>query len=918
MGKICKGYLRLWKELTGVRFFLFYALHFTAIFAVLQYFVFMRITGSGMSFVWSTDGTDQHFARLLYISDNAHALVENLFAGKGLVWPLYDFRTGFTVHDLQVGLPHLLAAFWPSDKMDQFYPILVIGNFYLAGLTFSAMGFFFKQKPFPVLISAVAYTFCGYAVYAGVRHPHFMVPIVLLPLLIIGVERALRGERAVILSVAVVLSLTAQWGLYFSCMQVVFVVLYTFARLICMEKEIKFKTRVVRLLNVMLWGFLGVFMAGAVMLPSLISMTGDGRVDPELAKTLELWQYDAEYFKRFFLNFSVNHSAHSSWLIVSLSVLAVPAVAMLFTDKDRKVRHLQVIWTVLTIMHCIPVFAFILSGFSNIANRFCFGYAFFNVMILMFELSKVSEVTKKRFIIVSSIVTIYIIAVFVVHPKVDILPYALILGTFVVVSVLLIVFRKKEMLRMGTSMMVMLVMTSVTVPYTAKRIYTDYYLSQFYAGGKVTIEEDYLYSASKSNVIAEDEEFFRVDGNAVPYKGSASGFHYGINTLTGYPYFGWSNGYDEWVQEMELARYHNKHRFLGINARPQLLTLSSIKYFMDRRTDFSVVPYGFDDVESIPRGTVNDVVTENEYTLPIGYTYDSYMLRSDYDKLWALDKQEAQMNNVVIDEAPSTVSLASSDSVDTVATKIDCSIAGLVGIDYKDGKYTINNQNSMIILNFEGLPNTNTYIRFNNMVFDYVKSNYMLVSVSSNYSTAVCTFTDVGYIYYTGQDSMLLDLGYNEEGLTRAAITFDHPGSFTIDDFEIWCESMDEYPEKAQKLGETTLQDIELGNRSLKGTVSADEDKFLVVTIPYMDGWTAYLDGEEVKLYQANTAFMGIEVPSGNHTVEFRYWLPGLTPGLIMTNIGIIGFVLTIIVWNNKQKKYNTVTKEGEGKNEQS
>ena len=164
MGKIAKRYMSLWKDLKGWKLFLFYALHYTVLFAIVQYAVFFKITNAGLGFVWSTDGTDQHFARLLYISDNAHALWNSLISGQGFVWPLYDFRTGFTVHDLQVGLPHLLAAFWPSENMDTFYTILVIGNFYLAGLTFSAMCFYFKQKPFPVLIGTIAYIFSGYSI----------------------------------------------------------------------------------------------------------------------------------------------------------------------------------------------------------------------------------------------------------------------------------------------------------------------------------------------------------------------------------------------------------------------------------------------------------------------------------------------------------------------------------------------------------------------------------------------------------------------------------------------------------------------------------------------------------------------------------------------------------------------------------
>ena len=905
MGKIAKRYMSLWKDLKGWKLFLFYALHYTVLFAIVQYAVFFKITNAGLGFVWSTDGTDQHFARLLYISDNAHALWNSLISGQGFVWPLYDFRTGFTVHDLQVGLPHLLAAFWPSENMDTFYTILVIGNFYLAGLTFSAMCFYFKQKPFPVLIGTIAYIFSGYSIYTGVRHPHFMVPVVLLPVLIIGTERALKGERSILLTITVFLSLTAQWGLYFSCMQAMFVALYSVTRLICKGRDLKIKEKFIKLMNVVLWGVLGVLLSAAVMIPSFISMTGDGRSDLSLAANLDLWLYGENYFKNLFINFSVNHSTHTNWMFVSFAAIVLPALIMFFLDRRKEIRHLKVIWVILTVMHLIPVFAFVMSGFSNIANRFCFGYALFNVFITVIELSRIRELTRVKAVIVIAAVLAYSIAAYLLQAadSREIWPYVITFGTAASVAVIALITKK----RAGTGNIIIsffcLIMTCVSVAYTATFIYHNIYLTQFYKNGMDTIKADYLYSAGISDTINNDKSYYRVDGNAVPYKGSASGFHFGVNTMTGYPYFGWSRGYEKWISEMELARFHNKHRFLGINARPQMLTLSSVKYFVDRRTDYSIVPYGFTDRETIDADSYRDVITENEHALPIGYTYGSYMLRDDYEKLWALDKQEAMMGSVIINKEPSSIKLNRTADIEKTATEVPCKIVGFAGITKEGDKYVMQNPNAMMIIEFKGLPNTNTYIRMKDMRFDYVKGNYMLLNVSTGKSTTVCTYTDYGYIYYTGQDTMLLDLGYTEEGYTRAAITFDNKGSFTLGGVEIWCDSMKNYADQADSLRECVLENVEYGNRSMKGTISSDRDRFLVLSIPELDGWTAYLDGKEVELYNANTAFMGIELPSGDHVVELRYWMPGLTAGLTVSGVGLVLFAGTILIWNRNNKK---------------
>ena len=61
------------------------------------------------------------------------------------------------------------------------------------------------------------------------------------------------------------------------------------------------------------------------------------------------------------------------------------------------------------------------------------------------------------------------------------------------------------------------------------------------------------------------------------------------------------------------------------------------------------------------------------------------------------------------------------------------------------------------------------------------------------------------------------------------------------------------------------------------GLVYASESVF--------DGWSATVNGSPAPILPANYAFRAVAVPAGQVRVEFRYWPPGLTLGLVVTSI---------------------------------
>ena len=61
----------------------------------------------------------------------------------------------------------------------------------------------------------------------------------------------------------------------------------------------------------------------------------------------------------------------------------------------------------------------------------------------------------------------------------------------------------------------------------------------------------------------------------------------------------------------------------------------------------------------------------------------------------------------------------------------------------------------------------------------------------------------------------------------------------------------------------------------------------------YAEGWTATVDGAPAIIHPANYAFRAIDVPAGPSRIEFRYWPPGLTAGLIISSASVL---LTVAV----------------------
>jgi len=268
--KVCIG-----KDMNKRKYYLLY----TFIFIIMILVVFCLFIFNNKSFVWESDGLNQHYRALLYYSQWLKSIVKTLLVDHQLVIPTYSFSIVYGSY--AIGDPlNILAIFIPIKYMIYFYSILILVRFYLSGLTFSLFCYYKKDKynynSISMLIGSFVYAFCGYALYAGIRHPYFMNPMIYFPLVLLGEEKILNKRSTLLFILSVWLSAISNF--YFFYMIAILTAMYVIWRLLTIYKK-NYKNGLFMLGKITFYAFLGTCMAFVLLLPAILGLMNSARTD---------------------------------------------------------------------------------------------------------------------------------------------------------------------------------------------------------------------------------------------------------------------------------------------------------------------------------------------------------------------------------------------------------------------------------------------------------------------------------------------------------------------------------------------------------------------------------------------------------------------------------------------------------------
>ena len=209
-----------------------------------------------------------------------------------------------------------------------------------------------------------------------------------------------------------------------------------------------------------------------------------------------------------------------------------------------------------------------------------------------------------------------------------------------------------------------------------------------------------------------------------------------------------------------------------------------------------------------------------------------------------------------------------------------------------------------------------TLIETQNNLYKYLSdTDEILFSISNNYEIEGCKYennvlisTDVGYCtfinddkenrYYIEISNSNLELVPLYDGIST---TTSYAGKFILeinkgaraflskDETEL--EYLNVYKLDSNKLKELTkqlnLNGIKItshGQNKITGTIENNEkDEIMFTSIPYDEGWHAYINGKEVETFKNLDSLLAFKLPEGNLEIEIVFIPKGFIAGLFIS-----------------------------------
>lgn len=898
----------------------FYILY-TIVFAVISLVIYGCFYFNGKSLVWSHDGVPQHINALAYYGKYLRNVLKTLVFDHKISLPMWDMHIGYgsdiltTLHYYVIGDPlTLFSVFVPEKNTEILYEILIFLRIYLAGITFSIYCFYRENPKQATFIGCLVYIFAGWTIYASMKHPYFSNPMIYLPLVLMGIDKVYKKEKPYLFIWAT--AVAAMSNFYFFYMISIFMVLYAAFRYFGIFRKRSVKDVFQWFLKFAGFYLVALMIAALIFLPVVMTLFGTERFQAQNYVPL---LYDRIYYEKY-LGCLIGENM-IQWGVAGYSAVAMAGVFVIFSKK-KKYTGLKLGFVLLNLFLLIPFAGHVLNGFSYVSNRWIWAYGMLIAYILVQaypELFTLQMQEKRRiFIMLLVYCVLALVSKSARTERNSMAVMLLVLAVFTVLSYGNIFIQGKYLCGMLVAVLVTSIILNVSYQYS----YEKNYLSEFEEKNRA-LEE--LQDGPDRTILSLDESSSsRYD----QYKTGSyvnTAMYMGTNS-TSY-YFSVANGnISRFFDEMYLNTPWDYH-YSSLDGRTILDRLASVKYFAVKRNGYGYIPYGYDEEAA---STKKYRIYEDEDSLPLGYTYDSWISREKYEKLSVTEKQQALLQGAVVEKSSLPETQLSFDD-----KKADFTLEAGKGCKIKDGKIIVTKKNAKISIGYRGEPKSEVYLIAKNLDFsayspreqvsdkkwnsltEYEKNQILYeddnwrywkeskesaVEVSlGSVDKTIRIFTDK-YNGYSGRHNFLLNMGYKNYSAGTMTLTFSMPGEYTFDDLYLVCQPMESVEKQTEKLGKESLENVSMETNKIIGDIEVSSDKFLAFSIPYSAGFRAYVDGKKVDLIKANSMYMGIELKKGKHEIVLTYCTPYIVPGLILTATGLLLFLLIAVSYRKPKK----------------
>ena len=866
-------------------FYLIYSL----VFALMCLLAFSYFYLNHRTFINHTnDGLIQHYKALVYYSEYLRTILRNIFIEHRFVIPHWDFSIGEgadilqTLHMYAIGDPlSVFSVFFPKDKVYIYYNLSILIRLYLSGIVFAKLCFYTKQEnQMAILAGALVYVFCYWSLLNVNEHIYFLNPMIYLPMIVLGVEKVIREDRPVLLTISVFISAISNF--YFFYMLVILTAIYVAVRLL-FEYGFELKTIFKKVRVIFLFSLLGTLMASVIFLPVLRTFASDSRASVDGSVNLF---YSRFYYERLFTAFVSNDLQYD--LCMGFASPTILSIGLLLNDKRKTSKMLLCFGLIALLIICLPFAGKVMNGFAYPINRWSFAIALIVAYTFVFEWDRFAE--NKKYLLIWMALVFAGSMVSAYSRQIKVLVPIVLCVLFYLVSVYI---KRNRRWSIDWRQIIMIVIVAVNILYIAD---CDYSLRgsgrmEDAATGKEAISEVMTSDAALLSPFLEKSRgssLERYSGNYLKVNAAMLENAYSTD-------FYWS------LTNPNVIRYREKlglldftsYLYRGYDDRSTLYTLANVRYFV---ADNNLLPYGFEE----PINIEGMEIYENTTFLPFGYTYDKAVSYEEWDKLDQIEKQEALLDYVVIENGKEDIKkedfrrkieFIENDDVhvrdNSIFSDKEKSVLKIRIEDPCAGEYTL----SVKGLEFE---DSNGYIEGNR--------TWVRLRTSANDIRKDIYYFTKEYQFYSGRHDFTACYGYHTEGIQEIEITLPYPGVYTFDDLYVSCVSHEAYQEKVDLLKSEVMQNVAIKENEVSGTIDLNSDKYLLMSIPYSDGWKAYVDGKKQEILRANECYMALKLEKGSHEISLQYETPFLREGTVVSIIASGIFAGYIYLKNRKAR----------------
>lgn len=873
-----------------------------------------------------TDGFKQH---LIFMRDFTSS-IKDAINGFGFQWFRYDlglggdFITSYTYYSLFDPLT-FIAYLLPNQAIEFSYYLIGVLRLYLCGIVIILCAKSFQIKaPLALLAVGIFYVFNVTVIYSALRHPMFVNGPLLFPLIIMGVERVWSGKNPALLLIASFLALITQF--YFFMFACVGFELFVLIRIVLINKSNSWKTVIAKFFQVNMIYLLGALVASFILFPQLIATMNSGRI---AGKGLVF--YDALDYASYLASFMVPViGAHYTSAIGNIVVLVI-VLAYIYTHRSS---WEGILFIVLSLMMLVSIFGFAFNLFSYVNNRWTFLLVLPATIMLGKAIEHPEEIPSQAVIRAMQIVLFLLILVvgfafiyvstFLSSTLITILVGVIVLGLTIYLfpkvfhrplgAKLLRYFTQKNMTRLTliTSFVSVLIIASI------------YFFTMSASAGLSSYEQPEVFPS-----IQNDSSYYRVE-----QKVYALGTNYlaNDNLVSGYNstycYNTMSSGYvNQVISYYDVVNLNSTAGYNGFNNRSALMSINHVKYIIIRDSEKTPVPYGFSLVEKVTvqktiEGRYNavdigyldiqngEVQTEeasiyrNDHFVPFGFVYHEVVTPDDLATLSSVEKEQVLLSAGLVEVETGLPKHTITSSL----VKNDVVIGDTEGITLSDHSFTAYQNDARLSFIVQGATNHELFVELANLRSQTPKKEFTITYETSDCLVPEATYGD-GTNFEFDNPNHLVNLGYCQEG--TLTVTLHVPkGTYFYDEFSYYLNPMDDYDAIIDDLNDEVLTNLTFTSNGFQGNIVLTNQGLLNISLPFHDGFTAYVDDLATPIIHTNIGYMGIVVAAGSHTIRFEYHTPGLRLGLILSVIALaLAFFLIMICgfWQKYQLQGKTL-----------